>query len=343
MENNIDLKSMLEYTKELNVLYVEDDRLIREETSVVFEKFFKKVFVANDGHDGLESYKSFKEDSGSFYDLVISDINMPNMNGIEMIQEIEKINSDQSVIVISAHNETEYVVPLIECGVDSFLLKPIDVGMVIKVINKVCKQIHDRKAIIEHAKQIEKLNSALEEKNRKLEDSVRKLESFIYTEQVKEKQRIKSDTSVESTKFDNGTFDYVSDDFPEIIDIYDEVDTIFTNLSTQVRKSGDLDKDSLAEAIKKLKEYSLIISKYPTFYDLSEKVMEFSDTLGSENFPEDKESLENIFMLIENLMLMIYKWQNEWKSGEVDKVGFFYKSAISDIETIIKVFNVLKI
>ena len=99
---SIDNKLILENSKKLNVLYIEDDNFLRHTTLKLLLNFFNSVDESIDGRDGLEKYNSYYEDTNSYYDIVISDINMPNLDGIDMVEEVKSINSQQVVIFITA-------------------------------------------------------------------------------------------------------------------------------------------------------------------------------------------------------------------------------------------------
>ncbi|MEO1923432.1 MAG: EAL domain-containing protein [Nautiliaceae bacterium] len=138
------------YIKHLNLLYVEDSDETREITSMVFGEFFDNIIVAEDGKDALEKYNKEK------IDLIITDLNMPNMNGIELIREIRKENKEIPIIVISAHNETEYFLETINLGVNGYLLKPFDIDQLEKTLSQIAKNF---KYKLEAEKNIHFLNT----------------------------------------------------------------------------------------------------------------------------------------------------------------------------------------
>lgn len=102
-----------------SVLYVEDESDIRENISKYLSRRIVNLHTASDGMEGLELYRNV------FVDMVISDIRMPKMDGLEMIRQIKKINPDAVCVVTSAHTDTDYLVRCIELGVSGFLFKPI--------------------------------------------------------------------------------------------------------------------------------------------------------------------------------------------------------------------------
>ncbi|MCD6174054.1 MAG: EAL domain-containing protein [Sulfurimonas sp.] len=134
-----DLKKLREFTKDMKVLYVEDDKLIRAEIQEYLERFFPVVDLADNGQEGLELYK--KGD----YDLVLSDINMPKMNGIEMSKAILQKNPNQAIIINSAYNESKYLLELFNAGIEYYVLKPVNIKQLNKIIYKVAEANHNQK------------------------------------------------------------------------------------------------------------------------------------------------------------------------------------------------------
>lgn len=130
------------YTKDLNILFVEDDIDFRKEFSELLQDIFPKVTTAVDGLDALNKYKEFYENTNNYYDLIISDIKMPNYDGVELIDHIYKIKEDQLVIILSARNEFSYLLPLVNLGIHQFFTKPINYTTFLEDIFKLCNQIY---------------------------------------------------------------------------------------------------------------------------------------------------------------------------------------------------------
>jgi PAS domain S-box-containing protein len=127
-------------SKGMTLLYIEDDPLARDAANSLFSEFFNDVIVGFDGEDGARLYASHHQK----IDLVITDITMPRVNGIEMIEKIRAINPEVAIIVISAHNESQYLTQTIEAGVDGYLLKPLGVEQLVKTLGKVLEKLHLR-------------------------------------------------------------------------------------------------------------------------------------------------------------------------------------------------------
>ena len=141
----LDYILLKKYSKDLSILFVEDDIHIRNETKELLEEIFSVVHVAVDGKDGLEKYISFYEEYQYYYDVVLSDIKMPNMDGIDLIKAIYKENKNQIILVLSAHNDIEYLMELINIGIRQFILKPLNYNNFIDTIFKINKELYFEK------------------------------------------------------------------------------------------------------------------------------------------------------------------------------------------------------
>ncbi len=129
-----ELDEIFKYSKKLKLLYVEDNQDSREMTSMILEDFFDDMVIAVNGEDGLEKFKQ------NNIDIIITDINMPKLNGLEMIEKIKEIDSDVPILVLSAHNEDDFFIRSIRLGVDGYLLKPIDLEQLLNMLEKIIKR-----------------------------------------------------------------------------------------------------------------------------------------------------------------------------------------------------------
>jgi len=130
----IDIDEVIQYSQNLTLLYVEDNQDAREMTTMILEDFFDNIVVAVDGQDGFNKFQENK------IDLVITDINMPKLNGLELCEKIREINNDISLIILSAHNEDNFFMESIKHSVNGYLLKPIDVDQLVNIIYRVIQK-----------------------------------------------------------------------------------------------------------------------------------------------------------------------------------------------------------
>lgn len=134
-------KDIYNYSKDLNILYIEDDINLLNENSIVFDNFFASVTTAIDGEDGLHKYIQYKKDTTKYFDLIITDINMPKKDGMELISDIKKINEKQPILVISAYSESDRLIDMISLGIDGFILKPIKIEQLMNQFYKISEMI----------------------------------------------------------------------------------------------------------------------------------------------------------------------------------------------------------
>ncbi|MFT7003186.1 MAG: diguanylate cyclase (GGDEF)-like protein [Sulfurimonas sp.] len=153
------LDNLVPRTKKLSVLYVEDDELARTVTMKFLQTLFLRVDVAVDGEDGFVEYQKNK------YDMIITDINMPKMNGIEFIKQIRLSDASTPVLVLSAHDDKNYFVNSIKYGVDGYILKPIELEQFFTIISKIVKRIELEKSLFEYQNNLEE---KVEEKTREI-------------------------------------------------------------------------------------------------------------------------------------------------------------------------------
>lgn len=166
-------------TSQLRVLYVEDDATLRAETGVLLEEFFKEVLYGADGKEGLEVFLQNRE----HIDLLITDVNMPRMSGIELIHALKKEAPELPVVIISAHNETELFLDSIQSGVNGYLLKPLRLDQFLHTIGKVAQIVC---AMRENAAYKLRLEHIVREKTRALEENYRQLQRALSIDPVTE-------------------------------------------------------------------------------------------------------------------------------------------------------------
>ncbi|MCD8553227.1 response regulator [Seleniivibrio sp.] len=109
----------VELLKNLSIMHVEDDTSVRESLMRFLKRRFETIFTAKDGQEGLEMYKANRPD------IVITDIQMPVMDGIEMAKKILEINPDAVIVITTAFNEKPYIDKASEIGIFEYLKKPV--------------------------------------------------------------------------------------------------------------------------------------------------------------------------------------------------------------------------
>ena len=132
---------LINYTQDLNILYVEDEKNLREDITSILSHFFKTVISAEDGEEAFALYLKHTSDEKDYFDIVFTDIYMPKIDGIELIEKIYEKNKDQVVVVVSAHNESDKLMDLIHLGITNFIQKPFSRQAFQDIFLKVTKDI----------------------------------------------------------------------------------------------------------------------------------------------------------------------------------------------------------
>lgn len=119
----------------MNMIFLEDDEIIRSSYSIFLKIYFKNVYEIDDGKEGLELLK--KES----IDFILADINMEKMNGIEFIKEVRKENKNIPIVIISAYDNKEYLLEAIKLKLVDYIVKPIKTSIFLSVIMQVIAEI----------------------------------------------------------------------------------------------------------------------------------------------------------------------------------------------------------
>ena len=110
---------MYKFIKEKIVLYIEDEEMIRENVTELISDYFGAFDTASSGEEGYEKFLDKK------YDIIIVDIELPKMNGIELLGKIREEDRDIHLVVISAHTKTEYLLGSIPFKLEQYIVKPL--------------------------------------------------------------------------------------------------------------------------------------------------------------------------------------------------------------------------
>lgn len=153
-----------EILQNIKVLYVEDEVEVRNFTAKTIQAIVKELVVAENGQDGVEKFKQNQD-----IDLIVTDINMPKLGGLEMCEAIQEINPNIPIVITSAHNDPDFLKKAIDIGVDAYAMKPVDLYQLLDCMIKAMEPIFLRK-------QLEQLNLSLESK---VEEGIKKIKLIL--------------------------------------------------------------------------------------------------------------------------------------------------------------------
>lgn len=144
----------------LKLLYIEDDNGVRNVNLRSLKRMFQTVYEAYDGIDGFEKYKEFNPD------IIITDIKMPQLDGISMVKKIRENDKKTRVIITTAFTEEQNLIDAVELDIVRYIVKPINQRNLIPALEKAIEQIGNcQKSIISENIFLDTKNSILENNN----------------------------------------------------------------------------------------------------------------------------------------------------------------------------------
>ena len=131
----------MEKFKNYTILYVEDDEGVRTINSRFLNRMFKKLYEAKDGEEGLALYKKYHPD------IILTDIQMPKMDGITLSKKIRKTDKDTKIIISTAFSDKDYLLEAIELRLEKYIIKPLTSRNLIPALTKAVQSLEKEKEI----------------------------------------------------------------------------------------------------------------------------------------------------------------------------------------------------
>ena len=104
---------------ELTLLYIEDDHELRKQFVRILRPKFKKIYEASDGVEALEKYEKHSPD------MMLVDINIPKIDGLEVVEQIRKHDKNTAIIILSAYSDQKKLLTAMTLGLSQYLIKPV--------------------------------------------------------------------------------------------------------------------------------------------------------------------------------------------------------------------------
>lgn len=324
MADKLSFSTVFEMTSSLNLLYVEDDEGIAESFSELLHRFFPSMVRCSHGQQGLEKYQE------GHYDIVITDIRMPIMDGITMIRHIKEINPEQLFIVTSAHNETEYFLELIRLGIGRFLPKPFETHVVMEGLYQTSKVIQEHKLLLAYMGKLEKITLELKEKNDELE-------AALFENRMKENALL-----LQIAKNESPSYDYThapkkvyanlfSDQQQQELEILEDKLSDFVGF---LLLSSTLNANDIETFGKEFIRFSEIIGEHTCFIPLSKKIRQLC--LKLQTYPVHlKIDQKKAALHFESFAVILMQWRKALLNDGMSDVAFFDRSLIYDIDMIL--------
>ncbi len=131
----------LKNLKQLKILIVEDEASIAQLLYDAVADYFKECRMATNGYEAIISHDLYE------YDIIITDINMPHMDGLEMTKKLKLLNPDLPIIVLSAYSDTQRLLEAIDLGVIKYFIKPFDPDELLEYLVKISSKLVDTNTI----------------------------------------------------------------------------------------------------------------------------------------------------------------------------------------------------
>lgn len=132
----------LKDTKNIKILVVEDDEIARENEVEYLQEYFENIYEAKDAFEALKIYEQIQPS------IIITDIQMPKLNGLEFVQRIREKNDEVQIIVLTAFCDKEYLLKAIELKLVKYLVKPINEKEFYKALQTCVNNLKNKKSNI---------------------------------------------------------------------------------------------------------------------------------------------------------------------------------------------------
>jgi len=310
----------LTFTQNLKILYAEDDLELQLQTKEFFEVLFKSVTVVNDGAQALQAYNDEE------FDIVISDIKMPTMDGVELAKNIREINPEQCIIIISAYNDPEHLLDFINLNIRQFIKKPIDIDNMLETLYYTSKMIVNENMVQEYRISLEKSNKELTQKNKDLESLVRILDSKLL-QNVKKSDLDKDDISESNAIITMKT----------IVELK-ELETDISGAAVLISLSRHLNVKNIQVLGNLFLSYAANLKEYDAYSSLEKKIQELGEALNSapQTFID---RVKDLSILLESFIYVLRMWRGKVEQKEFKNARELHTSMINDIVTIISIIN----
>lgn len=138
------MSNITDMLKEIKILYVEDEEITRIITKKILKRYAGKIVIGKNGQEGLELFEKHKPD------IVLTDLRMPILDGIDMIKGIREFDDECGIIINTQIEDIDYIIKSVDIGIDKYIVKPVEDEIILdalrKVFLKVIKRRKDKKA-----------------------------------------------------------------------------------------------------------------------------------------------------------------------------------------------------
>ena len=136
------IRQLIRNSCNISVLYIENSY---QEDSIkikLLKKIFPNIKLVENGKEGLAAYINYKETSNQYFDLIITELSLPVMSGLDMLESMKELNKNQRTLIVSDYAKKDEFIDIIELGIDGYLSKPINITKCIDLLDKIVARIN---------------------------------------------------------------------------------------------------------------------------------------------------------------------------------------------------------
>lgn len=134
-------EQLSDMTLNYSVVFVEDDEQVREKVSSRLARFFKNVYVASDGEEGWSLYLKYRPE------VLFLDINLPKLNGIELLKRVRKNDHNTKAVMLTAHSDVEFLLQTNELKLTKYIVKPLNRVILNETIELLKNEMNNFKTV----------------------------------------------------------------------------------------------------------------------------------------------------------------------------------------------------
>lgn len=333
MTPNIEINKNI---KDLTLLFVEDDIDLSRQMQNIFNELFKNVTSASNGKLGIDAFKNKLKKDKEPYDLVITDIDMPVMNGIDMIKDIYKVTPEQPIMVMSAYYDSKYLIDLLHVGVNDFLLKPLTTENMCKSLNKITQVIINDRLVKKHSFEKEKLIEELHLKNVALERSLRIIEGLHNKEQINKNTNITIEHHAKKHKIIKKEID--KKEHSQEKESLEKIEHIISEIYIKYNFNGT-ENELLKTLSKEIKHYANLLDSRESYENLKKSFKLLANAVSNRPKYTKEKEIKHIFTIIESFFYIYTRWQEDWSNMSDKKIKISSHAIENEINTIIEIWN----
>ena len=258
---------MAEIKKVKSILYVEDEKSIQDELSDVISLFCENLYVADDGFQGLKLFEEHMPD------IVISDIKMPIMDGLEFSKEIRKRKDKTPIVFTTAFSDVDYFQEAIELQVEGYLLKPIDLELLEKKLLNIIgtielkNELHHKEQMLLHSSKMAAMGEMLANIGHQWRQPLSAISTMVTG------MKMLKESSLLTDKDFNSNCDLINDNVQYLSKTIDDFKNFFNSEGMQKHYNV---KDYLTKCLN-LVSASFDNNMIETIYEIDEKINTYGD------------------------------------------------------------------